>query len=292
MTTILVATVKGGSGKTTLSTNLAAALAQDGGRVLLADLDRIVTALAPLARAHAATPAIGRTLLQDAQPIGFGLRIAQWHAGIAAAAARVEREVAGKAVLQWGGAAGTRPDQDGHAALVAARLAQALGLAAAPPWHARREGVAGIAAAIGILIGALAKMARDVSLLAQNAVGEAREPAVAGRGGSSAMAHKRNPTGCQTVLSAASRAPGLVAGILGALPAEEERGIGGWQAEGPMLVDLFLLASGAAAAMATVAEGLEIDGAAIDRNLAAAGQGDDIAESVALVEMLLAMGKG
>ena len=261
-------------------------------RLLLADLDRIVTALAPLARAHAATPAIGRTLLQDAQPIGFGLRIAQWHAGIAAAAARVEREVAGKAVLQWGGGAGTRPDQDGHAALVAARLAQALGLAAAPPWHARREGVAGIAAAIGILIGALAKMARDVSLLAQNAVGEAREPAVAGRGGSSAMAHKRNPTGCQTVLSAASRAPGLVAGILGALPAEEERGIGGWQAEGPMLVDLFLLASGAAAAMATVAEGLEIDGAAIDRNLAAAGQGDDIAESVALVEMLLAMGKG
>lgn len=40
MTTILVATVKGGSGKTTISTNLAAALANDGARVLLADLDR------------------------------------------------------------------------------------------------------------------------------------------------------------------------------------------------------------------------------------------------------------
>lgn len=50
MTTILVATVKGGSGKTTLSTNLAAALANDGARVLLADLDRQRSAMEWLAR--------------------------------------------------------------------------------------------------------------------------------------------------------------------------------------------------------------------------------------------------
>lgn len=263
-----------------------------GTRLLLADSDRIASALAPLARCHAATPAIGRTLLQDAQPIGFGLRIAQWHAGIAAAATRMDREVSANATLQWGGAAGTRAKQNGRSALVAARLAKSLGLADEPPWHARREGVAGIAAAIGILIGALAKMARDITLLAQNAVGEAREPVVAGRGGSSVMAHKRNPTGCQIVLSAATRAPGLVAGIIAALPAEEERGIGGWQAEGPILIDLFLLASGAAAAMATVAEGLEIDVDAIARNLSAAGQGRDIGGSVALVEALLDLRKG
>lgn len=266
--------------------------AGQGARLLRADTDRIAAALAPLARRHAATPAIGRTLLQDAQPIGLGLRIAQWHAGIVAAATRLDREIATNAALQWGGAAGTRPDQNGRAAPVAARLARALGLADTPPWHARRDGIAAIAAALGILIGALAKMARDVALLAQNAVGEAREPAVAGRGGSSAMAHKRNPAGCQTALSAATRAPGLVAGIIAALPAEEERGIGGWQAEGPMLADLFLLASGAAAAMAAVAEGLEIDTDAIARNLAAAGQGADIGDSVALVEALLVLRKG
>ncbi|MEG3167969.1 lyase family protein [Sphingomonas sp. LB3N6] len=256
-------------------------------RLLLDDVTRITAALTPLAQDWAQTPAIGRTLLQDAQPIGFGLRIAQWHAGIAAAARRVEREVASSAALQWGGAAGTRPGQTDSAAAVARRLAAALELADAPPWHARREGIAGIAAALGILIGALAKMARDVALLSQNAIGEAREPAVAGRGGSSAMAHKRNPTGCQVALSAAIRAPGLVAGILAAMSAEEERGIGGWQAEGPMLVDLFLLASGAAEAMAVVAQGLKIDDAAIGRNLAAAGQGNDIADSVALVVALL-----
>ncbi|MGX1744605.1 lyase family protein [Bosea sp. NPDC055353] len=252
------------------------------------DLTRITTALAGLARRHAGTPAIGRTLLQDALPIGFGLRIAQWQAGVAEAATRLRREVETGAALQFGGAAGSRAGLGGKGAAVSARLAAALGLPDAPPWHARRGGIAGIATALAIAIGALGKMARDVSLLAQNGIAEAREPAIPGRGGSSAMAHKRNPTGCQIVLSAALRAPGLVAGILAGLPAEQERGLGGWQAEGPALADLFLLAAGAADAMAAVAEGLEIDEAAIARNLAVAGLGNDIGESAGLVAALLA----
>lgn len=260
---------------------------REGHTLLAADLARIERGLAALAHRHAATPAIGRTLLQDALPIGFGLRIAQWQAGIAAAAERLQCEVEQGAVLQFGGAAGTRAGLAGKGAAVASRLATALGLPDSPPWQARRGGIAGIAAALAIVIGALGKMARDVSLLAQNGVAEAREPAVPGRGGSSAMAHKRNPTGCQVVLSAALRAPGLVAGILAGLPAEEERGLGGWQAEGPALAELFLLAAGAAEAMATVAEGLEIDEAAIARNLAAAALGSDIGESEALAATLL-----
>lgn len=258
-----------------------------GHALLAADLARIETALAALARRHAATPAIGRTLLQDALPIGFGLRIAQWQANVADAAKRLGHEVEAGAVLQFGGAAGTRSGLADKGATVAARLAAGLDLPNAAPWQARRGGIAGIASALAIAIGCLGKMARDVSLLAQNSVGEAREPAVPGRGGSSAMAHKRNPTGCQVALSAALRAPGLVAGILAGLPAEEERGLGGWQAEGPALAELFLLAAGAAEAMATVAEGLEIDEAAIARNFAAAALGGDIGESEALVEALL-----
>jgi len=101
------------------------------------------------------------------------------------------------------------------------------------------------------------------------------------------MAHKRNPTGCQVALAASVRAPGLIAGILSAMAQEEERGLGGWQAEGPALADLFLLASGSAAALVSVAEGLDIDEAAIARNLAAAKVGTDIGESVALTIALL-----
>lgn len=257
--------------------------------LLLPVLRRTGDALAMLAQRHADVPAVGRTLLQDALPIGFGLRIAQWMAGIDAATARLKREAQAACVVQFGGAAGTRGGLDGQGAAVASHIAEALGLRVAiAPWHARRDPIAGLAAALGIVIGTLAKMARDVALLAQSGIGEAREPAIAGRGGSSAMAHKRNPTGCQIALSAAIRAPGLVATILSGLPQELERGLGGWQAEGPVIADLFALAAGAAEAMATVAEGLEVDRDRLSANLAALGQGADSGESAALVAALLA----
>jgi 3-carboxy-cis,cis-muconate cycloisomerase len=84
------------------------------------------------------------------------------------------------------------------------------------------------------------------------------------------MPHKRNPTGCQVALSAAIRAPGLVAGLLAGMPQELERGLGGWQAELPVLAELFGLAHGAIHAMCVVADGLEVDTAAIAAHAAAA----------------------
>lgn len=254
--------------------------------LLVADAERIGGALRAIAELHAATPAVGRTLLQDALPIGWGLRVAQWRVGIIEAARRLRNDVA-QLPVQLGGAAGARAGMNGKGAPVASRIAAALGLSPAPPWHARRTVVVALAGSLGMLIGALAKMARDVSLLAQNSVGEAREPLEPGRGGSSAMAHKRNPTGCQVALTAQARAPGLVAGVLAAMPAEEERGLASWQADGPMLAELFLLASGTAAAMARVAEGLEVDEAAIARNLAASELGVDLGESAVLTAELL-----
>ena len=252
------------------------------------ELADLAAALRVLARRHSGTPATGRTLLQDALPIGFGLRIAQWHAGIENAARRLRIEVEANASLQFGGAAGTRAGLDAHGAEIARGMARMLGLADAVPWHGQRVGIAAIACALGLLIGALGKVARDVSLLAQNAIGEVREPAATGRGGSSAMAHKRNPTGCQIALSAAIRAPGLLAAIVGGLPQEHERGLGGWQAEAPALTDLFLLAAGALHAMATVIQGLEVDTTAIVRNLESASIGTDIGESEAIVAAILA----
>jgi len=251
------------------------------------DCRRVTEALAVRAAQHATTSAVGRTLLQDALPIGFGLRLAQWLAGIDEAARRLARDIDTHTAVQLGGATGTRAKWSGRGEAVADRVAETLGLAPALPWHGRRGGVAAIASSLGIVIGALGKMARDVALLAQNAIGEAREPEVPGRGGSSAMAHKRNPTGCQIALAAAIRAPGLIASVLGGMAQEQERGLGGWQAEGPVLAELFMIAGGSAEAMAGVAEGLEIDGAAIDRNLASAGLGHDVGESSAMVTSIL-----
>ncbi len=246
--------------------------AKTGVALLVGDLLRLRTDLAALAQAHAATPMLGRTLLQAAQPITFGLKLAGWLSGLDAAAARVMREAAPALSLQFGGAAGTRAGLAGRGPAIARRMAATLGLAnPVLPWHAQRDRVAGLGTALAMLIGALGKVARDISLLSQSETAEAFEPRLPGRGGSSAMPHKRNPTGCQVALSAAFRAPGLAATLLATLPNEHERGLGGWQAEAPVLAELFLLCHGA-----------------LRHNLQRASVGTDTGEAEALALAMLA----
>ncbi|HKD46832.1 MAG TPA: 3-carboxy-cis,cis-muconate cycloisomerase [Rhizomicrobium sp.] len=252
------------------------------------ELERLKTALALLAERMAAVPMTGRTLLQDASPITFGLKVTQWLTGIDESVVRLSRESQQGLMLQFGGAVGTRAGLNGKGASIAANMAKKLGLASPIlPWHARRGGIAGLACALAIVVGASAKIARDISLLAQGEIAEALEPRVQGRGGSSAMAHKRNPTGCQIVLSAAARAPGLAATIIAGLPQEQERGLGGWQAEGPVLADLFVLTHGALVALVPVVEGLEVDTVRMAATLMAANVGTDTGESEYLVRAIL-----
>ncbi|MBJ7417817.1 MAG: 3-carboxy-cis,cis-muconate cycloisomerase, partial [Niveispirillum sp.] len=122
-------------------------------------------------------------------------------------------------------------------------------------------------AALGLLTGSLGKIARDIAHLMSSEVAEAFEPAAAGKGGSSAMPHKRNPVGTTIALSAAARAPGLVATLLTAMVQEQERGVGGWHAEWLTLAELFALTSGAMAHMADTLSGLELDPARMRVNL-------------------------
>jgi 3-carboxy-cis,cis-muconate cycloisomerase len=135
------------------------------------------------------------------------------------------------------------------------------------PWHTRRGGVAGLAAAIGIVTGSLGKIARDISLLSQAELGEAAEPAGQGRGGSSTLPHKHNPVASLVALAAATRAPGLVSSMLAAMVQEQERALGAWQAEAPTLSALCEAAHGATLAMVEAVEGLMVDPAAMRRNL-------------------------
>ena len=256
--------------------------------LLRRDQLRVIEALATLARTHAGAPMLARTLLQPAAATTFGLKAAQWRLSVIEASRRIQREGDAALSLQLGGAVGTLAGQDGRGSYVAQRMAKELGLGAPiAPWHARREGLAGLGAALAILTGAVAKIARDVALLAQAGIAEAREPRVPGRGGSSIMSHKRNPTSCQVALSASLRTPHLAAALMSAAPGEHERGLGGWQAQAPVLAELFELSHGAVAAVADVAEGLEVDVAAMARNLAAADVGDDLGEAEALTHRLL-----
>jgi len=255
-------------------------------RLVVRELEAIGDALAGLARRHAATPAIGRTLLQPAELVTFGMRAASWMLGIDAARARLGHEGHAALQVQLGGAVGSLAALGAAGPRVRAGVAERLGLRDAPAWHSRRDAIAGLGAALGIAIGATGKLARDISLLMQREIAEVAEPAIAGRGGSSAMPHKRNPTGCQVALSAAIRAPGLVATLLAGMPQELERGLGGWQAEGPVIGELFALAHGAMHAMRVVTEGLEVDVDAIGAHVAAAPDRDRDAAVAAAVRFV------
>jgi len=235
---------------------------------LLKDLRKIVDAFARLAKKHRTTAMLGRTLLQPATPLALGQKIAGWASDIDRARRRLEESFAETQILQFGGASGSLSALGGKAEPVMKVLAKQLELKLPPaPWFTQRVRVAALAQDAALVVGALGKAARDISLMMQVEIGEASEPSGAGRGGSSTMPHKRNPVGAAIVLAAAQRAPMMAAVIASALPQEHERALGGWQAEWPTLAALIACLGSAVEAMAEVAPGLAIDLDAIQANM-------------------------
>ncbi len=221
---------------------------------LLADADAAADGAAALADTHRATPMVGRTLLQQALPITFGLRAAGWMHGLDSAAGRL-REIRDRELpVQMGGPVGARPQA------IAVRVASELGLAVAPlPWQAIRIPVANLAGGLGTLSGVVAKIARDVTLFSQQEVGEAVEGGEPGGGRSSAMAHKRNPVAAVSALACAKRAPALVATALASMEQEHERAAGAWQAEWGVQLELLGLVGSATAWCRELLEKLVVD---------------------------------
>jgi 3-carboxy-cis,cis-muconate cycloisomerase len=232
------------------------------------DLARLADALAQLAEAHRGTIMVGRTWLQHALPITLGLKAAGWLDAVERHRQRLAELKPRLLVVQLGGAAGTLASLGERGIEVAAALAGELALGAPDaPWHGERDRLGELAAWLGLLTGTLGKIARDVSLMMQTDVGEAFEPAGEGRGGSSTMPHKRNPVACAVVLSAAVRAPQLVATMLAGMVQEHERGLGGWHAEWETLPELAILTAGALRWTAETMTGIEVDERRMRANL-------------------------
>jgi 3-carboxy-cis,cis-muconate cycloisomerase len=247
-----------------------------------ADLARLSRACAALAESSAETPIAGRTWLQQASPTTFGLKVAGWLSAINRHRQRLRQLRPRVLVVQLGGSVGTLAGFGALGIEVAAALADELGLALPDiPWHTQRDRLAEVATTMGLLVGTLGKMARDISLLAQMEVGEAFEPDEWGKGISSTLPQKRNPVAASVALAAATRIPGLVATMLAAMPQEHERGLGGWQAEWETLPEIMRLTAGTLAQMAQVVEGLELDSDRMRDNLDLT-RGVVCAEAVAL----------
>ncbi|MEV6829257.1 3-carboxy-cis,cis-muconate cycloisomerase [Amycolatopsis sp. NPDC051102] len=251
-------------------------------RPLAADLDTTAEALAGLAREHRDTTMAGRTLTAHAVPTTFGLKAAGWRQLVLDAAVRIRRVLDGGLPVSLGGAAGTLAayveyarlangdvDAGDYAQRLTAAFAEETGLAAPVlPWHALRTPVADLASALAFTAGALGKLAVDVETLTRTELGEVAEPAADGRGGSSAMPHKRNPVLATLIRSAALQVPVLAAGVTQSMPAEDERSAGVWHAEWQLVRECLRLTGGAAHTAAELARGLSAAPGRMRENLA------------------------
>jgi 3-carboxy-cis,cis-muconate cycloisomerase len=224
------------------------------------DLGALIAALLALAEQHGRAPMMGRTLMQPASVVSFGYKVSCWLAPLVRGQQRLHEAGARALQLQLAGAVGTLATLGDQGPAVARRVAQALRLQEPQGvWHTQRDAWVSLGCEVGVLVGSVSKFARDLSLMAQGEIGELAEPSGAGRGGSTALPHKRNPVSSMVALAAAQRVPHRVAALLGAMAQEHERGLGNWQAELAEWCGLFVSAHGALKAMLDAASGLQVD---------------------------------
>jgi 3-carboxy-cis,cis-muconate cycloisomerase len=232
------------------------------------DLARLTSTLAGLADKHRATPIAAHTWMQQALPTTFGFIVAGWLDAILRHRSRLLGLRIRNLTLPFGGAVGTLAALSGRGPAVAKALSEELGLPLPPiPWHTHRDRIVEIATALGLCTGTLGKIARDIALHAQTEIAELAEPSGERRGGSSTMPQKRNPVTCATVLAAAQRVPGLVSTMLSSMLQEQERGLGGWQAEWETLPEIVCLSGGALHHLSEMLSGLQVDEQRMRQNL-------------------------
>ena len=174
-----------------LDTALAVQLTQ-AADILLADLDQLLAVLERRAFEHKLTPTIGRSHGIHAEPVTFGLKLAQAHAEFARNKARLIAARTEIATCAISGAVGTFANIDPR---VEEHVAKRLGLSPEPASTQviPRDRHAMFFATLGVIASSIERLATEVRHLQRTEVLEAEEYFAPGQKGSSAMPHKRNP---------------------------------------------------------------------------------------------------
>lgn len=233
--------------------------------LLAAQLALLGERCADLAERHRNTPTVARTLAQHAVPMPFGLKAAQWLASVTHHLERARDLRRTDLAAQLGGAGGTLGALGPDGVRIARNFAKDLGLAEPGlPWHTRREIIAEIVCALGVLAGSMAKIATDLILLSQTEVAEVGAVAEGEKGTSSAMPHKQNPIDATMARAAAAHAIGIVPIVLGAMDQEHERAAGGWQTEWDAVPRAFGATAAAVQRVTDAISSLRVDAAQME----------------------------
>jgi 3-carboxy-cis,cis-muconate cycloisomerase len=245
---------------------------------------------AELARRHAGTPVLARTLLQPAGVTSVGLRCAQWATALMAARQRLRTTAHTALAVSLGGAIGNLGAWSDRGAALRAEVARELELHdPGLTWHTLRAPWTALANDAALAAGTMGKVARDIASAACAEVAELAEPEAPGRGSSSAMPHKRNPVLCMRVLAAVHPVPALASSLLAGMQQEQERGLGNWQAELSTAPELYSRVCAAADVLRELLGGLRVDARRCAANIDAL-QGTILSEALAAL-LIPALGR-
>ncbi len=192
--------------------------------ILIADVEKLLEALKRRAFEHKMTPTIGRSHAIHAEPVTFGLKLAQAYAEFSRAKDRLiaaRKEVATCAIS---GAVGTFAHVDPR---IEAHVAQKMGLAVEPvsTQVIPRDRHAMFFATLGVVASSIERLAIEIRHLQRTEVLEAEEFFSEGQKGSSAMPHKRNPVLSENLTGLARMVRGYVTPALENVALWHERDI-------------------------------------------------------------------
>jgi adenylosuccinate lyase len=241
------------------------------GAVVRRDLGRVRTLLVGLAEAHRDTVMAGRTHGQPGAPVTFGLKAASWADEVDRHLARLREGEPRWLVGQLAGAVGTLAFFGDRGLELRARFCARLGLAdPGISWLTARDRLAEFGQLLAMATATLARIGNEVYELQRPEIGELREPAAPGAVGSITMPHKRNPEGAEHLVTLGRLVRAQAGVLLEGMVAEHERDGRAWKAEWASFPEACLLTGVALALAVELLAGLEVDAAAMARNLAAA----------------------
>ncbi|HEY9578921.1 MAG TPA: adenylosuccinate lyase [Rhizorhapis sp.] len=206
-----------------LDTCLAVQLAR-ASDILLADIDKLLDVIKRRAFEHKLTPTIGRSHGIHAEPVTFGLKMAEAYAEFARCRQRLEAARADIATCAISGAVGTFANIDPR---VEAHVAEKMGLAIEPvsTQVIPRDRHAMYFATLGVIASSIERLAVEIRHLQRTEVLEAEEYFSPGQKGSSAMPHKRNPVLTENLTGLARMVRGYVTPALENVALWHERDI-------------------------------------------------------------------
>ncbi|MBS0479436.1 MAG: adenylosuccinate lyase [Proteobacteria bacterium] len=248
-----------------LDTCLAVQL-RDAADILIADLDALLHVLRRRAEEHRRTPTIGRSHGIHAEPVTFGLKLAQAYAEFDRHRTRLQAARADIATCAISGAVGTFANIDPR---VERHVAEKLGLTVEPvsTQVIPRDRHAMFFATLGVIASSIERLATEIRHLQRTEVLEAEEYFSPGQKGSSAMPHKRNPVLTENLTGLARMVRGYVTPALENVALWHERDISHSSVERYIGPDATITLDFALARLTGVVDKLLIYPERMDRNL-------------------------